>query len=175
MKYTLAAFSILAFSASAIAESSGDMPPYTPKPGPRAGNWEATLSGAGLSDDSFDSNNFGVNGSIGYYLNKNFILTFKQGMFIGDNNNSTLINGRSVVQAAYQWDLDRWQPYVGMNVGGVYGAAVSDEAIFGPEIGVKYYVNESTFLYGNMAYEVPFDNCCRGGVIPYNVGVGFNF
>ena len=33
-----------------------------------------------------------------------------------------------------------------MNIGGVYGAAVSDDALLGPELGVKYYVNESTFI-----------------------------
>ena len=174
MKKILSVLSLAMASSIATADPGG-MPPYTADPGPRAGNWEATLTGAGLSDDSFDTNNFGASGSLGYYINKNFILTFKQGLFFGDNNNSTLVNARSIVQAAYQWDFDRWQPYVGMNVGGVYGAGIRDEALFGPEVGVKYYVNESTFLFGNIAYEVPFDNCCNDGVVPYTMGVGFNF
>lgn len=174
MKKLLSAMSFIAFSSVAGADS-GTMPPYTADPGPRAGNWEATLSGAGLSDSDFDSNNFGAGGSLGYYINKNFIVTFKQGLQFGDNNNSTQVNARSVIQAAYQWDWGRWQPYAGMNVGGVYGAGIDDEALFGPEVGMKYYVNETTFLYGNVAYEVPFDDCCKDGVVPYTLGVGFNF
>jgi len=174
MKKILSVLS-LAMASSVASADPGGMPPYTADPGPRAGNWEATLTGAGLSDDTFDTNNLGASGSLGYYINKNFILTFRQGLFFGDNNNSTLVSARSIVQAAYQWDFARWQPYVGMNVGGVYGAGIRDDALFGPEVGMKYYVNESTFLFGNISYEVPFDNCCKDGVVPYMMGVGFNF
>lgn len=174
MKKFLSVLSFIAFSSAAGADPEA-MPPYTPDPGPRAGNWEATLTGAGLSDDSFDSNNLGAAGSLGYYINKNFILTFKQGLQFGDNNDSTQVNARSILQAAYQWDFARWQPYLGMNVGAVYGAGISDEALFGPEAGVKYYVNESTFIFANIAYEMTFDDCCSDAVIPYTMGIGFNF
>ena len=66
-------------------------------------------------------------------------------------------------------------PLVGLNVGAIYGAGIHDDAIFGPEVGLKYFVNESTFVYGNIAYEVPFDECCKDGVVPYALGIGFNF
>ncbi len=153
----------------------GAMPPYDADPGPHAGNWETTLTGTGQSDDSFDAPAFGVGGSLGYYFNQHMLLTFKQSLQLDDNGDSTLVNGRSVVQAAYQWDLAKWQPYVGMNVGGVYGANIHDAAIAGPELGLKYFVNESTFVYGNIAYEVPLDECCRDGIVPYSVGIGFDF
>lgn len=153
----------------------GGMPPYTYDPGPHAGNWETTLTGTGQSDDDFDDSTFGVTGSLGYYFTKNLIATFKQGLALNDNGDSTLVNGRSVMQGAYQFDLAKWQPYVGMNVGYLYGAGVDDEAIFGPEVGIKYFVNESTFMFGNIGYEVPFDNCCNDGTVPYSVGIGFDF
>ncbi len=172
-------------SASASADSTygasnpDAMPPYTPDPGPRAGNWEATLTGTGQSDDDFDNSAFGVTGSLGYYFTKNLLLTFKQGLSLDEEDdlagNSTLINGRSVLQGAYQWDLGKWQPYLGLNVGAVYGASIDDEAIFGPELGLKYFVNESTFMFGNIGYEVPFDECCNNGSVPYSLGIGFTF
>lgn len=174
MKQFLFILPLAALSAMVSAQSDG-MPPYTLDPGPQAGNWEATLNGTGLSDDDFDDPSFGVAGSIGYYYTKNIIWTFKQGLLETDTGDSTLINGRSVMQAAYQWDLAKWQPYVGMNIGGVYGAGIRDEAIAGPEVGVKYFVNESTFMFGNIAYEVPVDECCNDGVVPYSVGIGFDF
>ena len=75
------ALSGIALSTVAMAQSTGTAP-YTPDPGPVAGNWEATLSGAGDSttDDGFDNSDFGFAGSIGYYLTKNIPLTFKQGI-----------------------------------------------------------------------------------------------
>lgn len=170
----LLAVSIAALSGTAAAQSAGT-PPYTADPGPSAGDWEATLTGSGLSDYKFKDNSLGVTGSIGYYYTDNWLFSVKQSLANQAQGNSNLINARTVFQGAYQFDMGKWQPYVGMNVGAYYGAGVSDDASFGPEVGLKYYVNESTFLYGNMAYEVPFDNCCKGGIVPYAIGVGFNF
>tara|TARA_R110002073_G_scaffold297878_1_gene464309 strand:+ start:375 stop:896 length:522 start_codon:yes stop_codon:yes gene_type:complete len=173
MKRILPALAIAMLSTTAAAQDS--TPPYTADPGPRAGDYEATLSGSGLSVDDFDENSLGLTGSIGYFYTKNWLFSLKQTIASNDTGDTTLINGRSVFQAAYQFDHGKWQPYIGMNVGAYYGAGISDEASFGPEIGLKYYVNESTFLYGNMSYEVPFDECCKGGIVPYSAGVGFNF
>jgi hypothetical protein len=169
MALPLAALSTLTFA------QSGNDAPYNADPGPRAGTREATLTGSGLSDDDFDNSDFGVTGSYGYYFSKNLLMTFKQGLQLGSENDSTIVDGRSVLQGAYQWDFDKWQPYLGMNVGGIYGAGVNDEVIFGPEAGIKYFVNESTFLFGNIAYEMPIDECCNDGIVPYSVGIGFDF
>lgn len=171
MNKSLFALSLLAAS-SAQAEGTA---PYTPDAGPEAGNYEATLTGSGQSSDDFDDNNFGVTGSVGYYVTKNWVWTVKQTALLADDGNSSLLNGRTIVQAAYQWDQGRWQPYLGMNVGGLYGAGVRDDGLFGPELGLKYYVNESTFLFGNIAYEMRMDECCNDGNVPYALGVGFNF
>lgn len=175
MNRLLFAVPFLTLSAAAAAQEAGDMPPYTYDPGPHAGNWESTLTGSGQSDDDFDNSNFGLTGSVGYYFTKNFIVTFKQGAQIDEVNDSTLVNGRSVLQAAYQWDFAKWQPYLGINAGGIYGAGIEDEAIVGPEAGIKYFVNESTFIFGSIAYEVPVDECCHDGTVPYAIGIGFDF
>ena len=174
MKSLLSVLSLVALSTAATAEP-GDMPPYTLDPGPHAGNWEGTLTGTGQSDNEFDRSNFGVTGSVGHYFTKNFILTFKQGLQYGSKGDANLVNGRSVFQAAYQWDLARWQPYLGMNIGAVYGAGIKDDGVIGPEGGIKYFVNESTFLFGSIAYEARIGHCCNDGTIPYALGVGFDF
>jgi len=168
------ALSGIALSTVAMAQSTG-MPPYTPDPGPVAGNWEAILNGAGASDESFDRNIFAVNGSIGYYLTKNIPLTFRQGVNIANEGDSTVLGGRSVFQAAYQWDLARWQPYLALNLGGQYGATFEDDGVWGPEGGLKYFVNESTFIFGSVAYDMLISSCCSDGTIPYSLGVGFDF
>ncbi|MFH0340999.1 MAG: hypothetical protein ACHBNF_02495 [Chromatiales bacterium] len=168
------ALSGIALSTVAMAQSTG-MPPYTPDPGPVAGNWEAIVNGAGASDSRFSDNAFAFSGSIGYYLTKNIPLTFRQGVSIGERDNSTQINGRSVFQAAYQFDLARWQPYLALNLGGQYGARLTDDGVWGPEGGLKYFVNESTFIFGSVAYDMEISSCCSDGVIPYSLGVGFLF
>ena len=83
MKKLLSILSLLATSSAAIAEPNG-MPPYTLDPGPHAGNWESTLTGTGQSDHEFDRSNFGITGSVGRYLTKNVVLTFKQGLQFGE-------------------------------------------------------------------------------------------
>ena len=175
MSRLLFALPLVAASAFAFAQSDEKMPPYTLDPGPHAGNWEATLTGTGQSDDEFEDSNFGLTGSLGRYYTENWLFTFKQGIQANDTGDSTLIGARSIVQGAYQWDFAKWQPYLGMNVGFLYGADINDEAVFGPEAGVKYFVNESTFIFGNISYEVPVDECCNDGVVPYSVGIGFDF
>ena len=39
--------------------------------GPEAGDRSLTLSGSGTSDDSFDENNFGISGSMGWFTSDN--------------------------------------------------------------------------------------------------------
>ena len=168
------ALSGIALSTVAMAQSTG-MPPYTPDPGPTKGDWEAAVAGTGASDESFDNTDFAAAGSIGYYLTKNIPLSFRQRVFFSEVNDSTQIDGSSIFQAAYQWDLARWQPYLGLNLGGQYGAGVTDAGLWGPEGGVKYFVNESTFLFGSVGYEMEIDSCCNDGRIPYQLGVGFDF
>ena len=174
MKNLLSILSLVATSTAAIAEPNS-MPPYTPDPGPHAGNWESTLTGTGQSDHEFERSNFGITGSVGRYFTKNFVLTFKQGLQFGDTTKASLVNGRSIVQAAYQWDFARWQPYLGINLGAVYGAGVDDDGVVGPEGGIKYFVNESTFIFGSVAYESRITHCCNDGFVPYSVGIGFEF
>ncbi|MGH8658290.1 MAG: hypothetical protein ACREV4_07395 [Gammaproteobacteria bacterium] len=175
MKSLLFALPVIALSTTAMAESAG-MPPYTIDPGPHAGNWEATLTGTGRSDDDLDQNLMGVTASIGYYFSKNVLVGFKQRLLYTDPGDNSFFNGASVFQAAYQWDLARWQPYVGFNIGGQYGAQLTDDGVFGPEVGLKYFVNESTFVFGNIAYETSIiDDCCTEGTFPYSLGIGFNF
>ena len=174
MTRSLLAISLVAMGHIAVAQAEG-MPPYTLDPGPHAGNYEATLTGTGQSNTDFDNTNFGLTGSVGYYYTKNWLFSVKQGAQINDDGDATLINARTIFQAAYQWDFAKWQPYLGLNAGGVYGAGIHDQAVFGPELGVKYFVNESTFIFANMAYEMSVDECCNNGNIPYSVGVGFDF
>ena len=43
-----------------------------------AGNWALTLSGTGSNDQDFDGGSVGANGSLGYFMSKEFELGLRQ-------------------------------------------------------------------------------------------------
>lgn len=154
----------------------GSVPPYTPEVGPRQGDWEAFIGGSGTSDDKFNRNALGVNGSIGYYalkwlpvsLRQSFLATF--GDHVNDNFQYST-TGAIDLQAP----LGRFQPFIGGFGGYAYGANYS--WLTGPEAGIKFYVNESTFILGIFQYGLIADKNFEwdDGIAVYSVGAGFNF
>jgi hypothetical protein len=154
----------------------GSVPPYTPEVGPRQGDWEAFIGGSGTSDDKFNRNALGVNGSIGYYalkwlpvsLRQSFLATF--GDHVNDNFQYST-TGAIDLQAP----LGRFQPFIGGFGGYAYGANYS--WLTGPEAGIKFYVNESTFVQGLFQYGLIADKNFEvdNGVAVYSIGFGFNF
>ncbi|TVR96464.1 MAG: hypothetical protein EA406_11930 [Rhodospirillales bacterium] len=174
MKRFLVALPVVALAWSpALAQ---EVPPYHPDPGPVAGNWEWTLTGSGLSTKEFDDNAFGFTTSVGYYWTKNILFSFRQSIAfsVGSDVRDSWA-GVSRVAADYQFDFGRWQPFIGVNFGGIYGKDVRNTAAAGPEIGLKYYVNESTFAFGMVEYPISFRDGIDEAVLQYSVGLGVNF
>ena len=67
-------------------------------------------------------------------------------------------------------------PIVGANLGGVYGKAVQDGMVAGPELGVKFDLSRSFFLYGKTAYDLQFRNTgWDNGILFGGLGVGTRF
>jgi hypothetical protein len=154
----------------------GNVPPYTPEVGPRQGDWEAFLGGSGASDEKFDRNAIGATGSIGYYvlkflpvsLRQNFAAAF--GSHVNDN-----FQYATTGAVDFQAPLGRFQPFLGGFGGYAYGANYS--WVTGPEAGLKFYVNESTFIQGLFQYGLIADKNFQwnDGVAVYTIGAGFNF
>ena len=153
------------------------IPPYEPERGPRAGSWEATLAGSGTSSEEFDNNNFGLTGSVGYYVTswmpvgvrQTANLNFGEGV-VGDD-----FIGITRAFVDFQAPLGAFQPYIGGVVGAQYGQGIDDDLIFGPEAGIKYWVNESTFLFGHGEWQVVEGEAFDNGNVVYAFGFGLNF
>jgi hypothetical protein len=174
MKRTLLALPVVALMSSTAMAQSLEVPPYHPDPGPYAGWWEMTLAGQGTSTENFDQNTFGANVGLGYYLTENVFLGLRQ--FIGFTvNDFDTWTGQTFGVVDYQFDFGRWQPFVGVSLGGIYGKDVDEDFLWGPEVGLKYYVNESAFAYGLAAYQLNTDECCDDGTFNYTIGFGINF
>ena len=150
--------------------------------GQEAGDRSFTLSGSGTSDDSFDNNNFGVSGSMGWFTSDYLEVGVRQsinGSLIDDGDDSWA--GSTRVFADYHFGNDGVVPFVGANIGGIYGEDVSDTGTAGLEAGLKFYVKEKTFISLMGEYQFLFedgddiDDQFDDGAFFYNLGVGFNF
>jgi hypothetical protein len=154
----------------------GDVPPYTAEVGPRQGDWEAFIGGSGTSDDEFKRNALSVSGSIGYYVLKFLPISLHQSfgaVFGGHVNDNFQYSTTGAVDL--QAPLGRFQPFIGGFGGYAYGANYS--WVTGPEAGLKFYVNESTFIQGLFQYGLIADKNFQwnDGVAVYTIGAGFNF
>ena len=141
------------------------------------GDWEVTVSGSGFSDETLDGGTFNVDGSIGYFIDDRWEVSLRQGLGYTDLTND--FSGSTRVALDYHFDMDQWQPFVGVNLGYVYGGQFRDTWAAGPEAGVKYFVNDTTFVYGSVAYDFFFRDAgninddFKNGQFVYGVGIGF--
>ena len=137
-----------------------------------AGNYEMRLSGSGSNDQDFRTFDISLNLGLGYFTTKEMEIGVRQGLIYGDGGSTW--SGQTQVFADYHFDMDRWQPYIGANVGYVYGDNVADAWIAGPEIGVKYFVNSTTFIAATVQYVLPFDSD-NDEFWQYSVAVGWKW
>jgi outer membrane protein W len=146
------------------------------------GPFELTLGGSGANGPNFNGFTAAIDGSIGYYFNDNLEFSARQSAAYSD------VAGRSW-DASTRLALDfhvplgdqgQFVPYIGANIGYVYGDAVHDTFEAAPEAGLKYYVNASTFVFVSIEYQFFFDkhsttSAFSDGQFIYGLGIGFRF
>lgn len=145
-----------------------------------AGNWELTLSGSGQNDRDFNSTSFGVDASLGYFFTDNIEVAVRQNVTYTDvgTGNGSAWNGATDLAADWHFDLGRWQPFIGANIGYAYGDSTNDTWEAGPEAGVKYFITQSTFVQLLAEYEFFFKSGDAGsdslsdGAFFYSLGLG---
>jgi len=159
-----------------------------------ANPWELTLSGTGSNGPDFNGVNAAVNVGVGYYLTDTATnalevggrqaLTFTDLGGSGPGGKGSALNASTAAFIDYHFkfgDHGEWQPYVGANIGFVYGDTVSDSFEAGPEGGVKYYVNANTFIQLSVEYQFFFNkgsdasDAFSDGQFIYGLGIGFRF
>ena len=143
----------------------------------QAGDWELTLGGSGSNGPDFNGTSWAVNGSIGHFLTKEFELGVRQAIGYTDlaGVDGSAWNGSTRIFADYHFDMDRWQPYIGAFIGYIYGDVAEESWVAGPEIGVKYFVNSTTFIDVNGAYAFNLEEGLDEGSFFYQLGIGFRW
>ncbi len=145
-----------------------------------AGDWELTFGANGVNDKDFSAVSLGGNASIGYFFTDALELSLRQGVNFSDVGESNL-NASTRVALDWHFDLGQWQPFVGANIGYVYGDGIDDTFAAAPEVGVKYFVNNTTFIYVLAEYQFFFesgddaDDSFDDGQFVYTAGIGFRF
>lgn len=152
--------------------------------GPVTGERELTLSGTGTSDKNFDNSGFGMSGDIGWYTADNMVWGVRQSVNYADVDGGGLSNnfwsGSTRGYLNYLFLDGATRPFIGANLGGIYGDAV-DTGTAGLEFGLKYYVLPKTFILARAEYQFFFKNTTDAsegwdeGAFNYVLGMGYNF
>jgi len=149
-----------------------------------AGNWALEISASGSNDSDFDGASAGVDFSLGHFLTKEAEVGIRQGLdwtdLVGTSNSGSAWNGTTQLFLDYHFDMDRWQPFIGINGGYTYGDNVRDTISYGPEAGVKYFVNSTTYIGFLVQYQVfcnegDDSDAFENGAFLYSLGIGFKW
>jgi hypothetical protein len=147
-----------------------------------SGSREVMISGGGSANKDVD-NSFGALGvSYGVYFTDSAEIVFRQNAnYSNPSNGDSAWNGSSKIALDYNLGVSRLRPFVGVNLGYVYGESVNETWAAGLEGGLKYYVRPSAFIAAMVDYGWFFDhadsidNRFNDGQYTWSLGVGFNF
>ena len=143
-------------------------------------DYELRVSGFAQNDVNFDGFILNVSGQLGYFFSDQFEAGLRQDINYSDLGANTL-SGGTIVFVNYHFGEDELQPFIGANIGYLYGEAVTDTFVAGPEGGIKYFLDESWFLFGQVEYQFFFedggdaDEAFDDGVFNYRLGIGVIF
>jgi hypothetical protein len=147
---------------------------------PAAQDWEVTLGGGGQFQSDFKgSSRSGPGGSLGaqlglgYYLNDNMEVAVRQALNYVSNGTWA---GATRAAIDYNFLMDKFVPFVGAELGYAYGnKGINDSWGFGPEAGVKYYIQSKAFIFGMAEYQMPFHGkTFKEGTWNLTLGIGLN-
>jgi hypothetical protein len=182
-----------AFVIPTVALAVLAMMPAVSHAGAKAGDWILQLEGAGANNKEFNTGDVAAQASVGYFLTDQAELSLRQaaGYAFAKNGgssalaadasilNPTAANGNTftgATQLAFDWNIamGNWVPFIGANVGLAYGDNHTKtvwEA--GPEAGVKYYVNQTTYIYVEAEWDFTFASHMPGNSeFLYALGLG---
>ncbi len=140
------------------------------------GNWTLSLAGQGSNDKDFRTGQFTVTADIGYFLTKEAQVGLREGVSWTDGGSNWGLNSNAYID--YHFDMDRWQPFIGANIGkfcGTGGGGTNSDFFAGPEVGVKYFVNSTTYIQAIVAYEFDLQEGLDTGAFTYGLELGFKW
>jgi hypothetical protein len=145
------------------------------------GAWTLTFGGSGASNKDFESNAMSLNAGLGYFFTDNAAIVLRQEVNVTDTANDRAWSGSTRVACDYHFGKGTFRPYLGANIGGLYGDGVKEQFIAGPELGLKAFLTPKAFVYVNAEYQFLFSNSdqiddnYRDGRFVYSLGLGYKW
>ena len=137
-------------------------------------DWDFTISGTAANDKDFRTFSLGANGSLGYFVIDQLEVGLRQTLTISDGGSQWV--GNTGVFGDWHFDLGKFVPFVGANIGYAYGGGDAEDGFSaGPEVGLKYFVNGTTYVFGIATYEFNLNRGFDSGGFVYALGIGFRF
>jgi hypothetical protein len=144
--------------------------------------WEFVLFGSGASDQDVSHGNAALSGSLGYFLGDHFELAVRQDVFFSDTPAAgSNTNASTRLAGDFVFGKGTFQPFIGGNIGYVYGDAVRETWEAAPEGGIKLFLREHVFLQLMAEYQFFFQNddevdaAFDNGSFVYSLGLGMTF
>lgn len=145
--------------------------------------WEVTVGGAGSSNKEFDAGGGQGSFSVGYFVNDIVELSARQNLAYADGtpDGGGAWNGASRAALDLHIPLGNVLPYVGANVGYVYGDSIHDSIVAGPEAGVKIFLKDEAFVQFAAEWEFFLDKdetigaAFDDGQLLYALSMGLRF
>ena len=143
------------------------------------GDFELRLAGFAINDVNFDGVRANVQFALGYFFTDQAELGVRQ-LFTYSDIGPTDLSGSTAIFINYHFGQDNaaLQPFIGANIGYQYGDLTHDTFFGGPEVGLKYFVSENWFIFGEVQYQFLFDepgDADEGvddGNFVYGLGIG---
>ncbi|HEX8911685.1 MAG TPA: outer membrane beta-barrel protein [Humisphaera sp.] len=150
--------------------------------------FELTLGGGAAHGPDLNGFSGNVNASIGYYFTDTLEGSVRQTVQYTDigstGGGGAAWNGSTRLALDLHFPLGdrrRIVPFIGANIGYVYGESVNDTWEAAPEAGVKVYLDDRTFVFVQAEYQFFFDqnsdasSAFSDGSFVYSIGLGFRF
>jgi hypothetical protein len=157
--------------------------PFAANAQPAAQDWDVSLSGLGSAQNDFNgsprsgsSGSFGAQLWLGYFLNDNMEVGGRQSLNYASTTAGAQWVGTTQLALDYHLHMDKLVPFIGANLGYNYGTqGFRDTWNFGPEAGVKYYLQQKAYIFGLAQYQMPFTGkTLNEGRWAFSLGVGMN-
>jgi hypothetical protein len=147
----------------AMAEPTPDKDRFTFSVGPFYGYNIEDLNGG-------DSHLGGLNFSLDYEISPWVGVGVEQAGFYHFSTDNDGFGGRSVASLDLLLGRDDVVPYLGGNIGYLYGSGIDEDFFAGPEIGIR-----AGAFNAKVAYDMPFNRDAGEGVVATTIGYGFKF
>jgi len=145
--------------------------PAISKAGFKQADWDLTLAGAGANDKDFESYSASLSAGIGYFLADQFEVGLRPSAIISDGGSDHV--WILPVFADFHFGDGNVVPFVGANLGYQFGGGTAEDSwSAGPEGGIKWFLNPTTYVFGIIQYQFSLNEGFDSGGFVYGLGLG---